>query len=46
MAQIRPARRDEAYLLLAMIRELAEYEKELEQVKMTVETLQVMLVAP
>jgi GNAT superfamily N-acetyltransferase len=37
---VRPGRRDEAGLLLEMIRELAELEKELEQVKITVDTLQ------
>jgi diamine N-acetyltransferase len=37
---IRPGRRDDAEALLAMIKDLAEYEKELDQVKMTVQKLQ------
>ena len=40
MVQIRPARREEAGELLGMIIELAEMEKEADQVKNTVEQLQ------
>ena len=37
---VRPGRRDDAAALLMMIKELADYEKELDQVQMTVEKLQ------